>query len=627
MAASPRLLLIGWDGAEWEMISPLLDAGKLPNLAKLVQAGVLAKLGSLSPVLSAPLWTTVSTGRRPEQHGICGNIAPDNDGIGPISSTWRRGSTLWEICARAGRPAVVVDWPASWPAADLPGLVVASGKSAVPERLAGDVAELRVQPSELAREDLRPFVAGLDDLDPAKTPWLAALMHHLVQSAGTHTVATYLLENEPWDFAAVNYGALGNIMRDFLDCMPPRLPQVSEEMFTRCRGVVGQALILHDQMLGRIMACAGPDGTVLLCSNHGWLTGAQRPALEPGEHAFNVARERGQGWAVLRAPGGRADEIIYGGTLLDLAPTALWLLGLPVPKDWPGKVWYHAMKQPAQAEAVETHELAPLAVPAFPEPATEVACELHYVHGVYLLNAGRVKEAIPVLEEAHRTMHPRIGPGLMLINAYVGTRRFAEAKALLEELAARPEGGMKQRSGLKAKHPPQFDFMRGLIAQGEGRLDDARRNFEAALAAGAQTAELHTSLGRVHLARRRPAEARAAFRRALEIEPENAGAHYGLAAASYRLRDFPAAADHALEAASRRTEPFEFHLLLGLALGRTGQREQAVVALRHALARQPALLLAHRALVALHKKNPTESVLAETHRRAAREIRARLTAK
>jgi tetratricopeptide (TPR) repeat protein len=624
MANSRRLLLVGWDGAEWNLIAPLLDAGKLPNLAKLVEGGVLAKLGSLSPVISAPLWTTVATGRRPEQHGICGNFEAAGEGIAPVSAAWRRGSTLWEIVARAGRPAVAVDWPASAPAPGAPGLVLACGRFTTPDRLATDVAELRVEPGELSRDDLRSYVADVDALEPARETWLTALMTFLAGAAGTHAVATYLLENEPWDLALVNYGALGGIHREFLDCLPPRLPQVSEEVFVRCSGIVEQALILHDQMLGRLLALAGSDCSVLLCSDRGWLTGAQRPALQAGEHAFNVARVRSQGWAVLRTPGARADELLFGGSILDLAPTALWLLGLPVPNDWSGKVWYHAMAKPAEATEVGTHEPAPLAPPSLPEPTTEPAREWRHVLGAYLLNAGRLADAIPLLEEAHRAMPARIGPGLSLINAYVATRRFAEARGLLEELAARPEGGLKSRPGLKAKFPPQFEFMCGLIAQGEGRLDDARRHFEAALAAGAQTAELHANLGGVLLGLRRNREAQAAFQRGLGIDPESVTAHHGLAVASYRLRDFAAAAGHAMDAASRRTEPPEFHLLLGLALARTGQREQAVVALRNALLRQPALLLAHRTLVVLHKRNPAESVLAETHRRASREIRARL---
>ena len=47
-----KVLLIGWDGADWEMINPLLDGGELPHLSKVVQSGVIGNLATLSPCLS-----------------------------------------------------------------------------------------------------------------------------------------------------------------------------------------------------------------------------------------------------------------------------------------------------------------------------------------------------------------------------------------------------------------------------------------------------------------------------------------------------------------------------------------------------------------------------------------------
>jgi predicted AlkP superfamily phosphohydrolase/phosphomutase len=34
-----RVLIVGWDGADWEILDPLLAAGDLPNLAKLIARG------------------------------------------------------------------------------------------------------------------------------------------------------------------------------------------------------------------------------------------------------------------------------------------------------------------------------------------------------------------------------------------------------------------------------------------------------------------------------------------------------------------------------------------------------------------------------------------------------------
>jgi len=82
------LLLIGWDGADWDVINPLLDAGKMPNLKSLVNNGVIGDLATLYPELSPMLWTSIATGKRAYKHGIYGFSEPTPDGrsIRPISN-------------------------------------------------------------------------------------------------------------------------------------------------------------------------------------------------------------------------------------------------------------------------------------------------------------------------------------------------------------------------------------------------------------------------------------------------------------------------------------------------------------------------------------------------------------
>src|SRR5512136_1952148 len=92
-----RVLLIGWDAADWKVINPLLDAGKMPNLAKLVDGGVIGNLATLSPDLSPMLWTSIATGKRPFKHGVFGFTEPDPEtgGIRPITNLSRRTKAVW----------------------------------------------------------------------------------------------------------------------------------------------------------------------------------------------------------------------------------------------------------------------------------------------------------------------------------------------------------------------------------------------------------------------------------------------------------------------------------------------------------------------------------------------------
>src|SRR5436305_13393095 len=121
-----RVLLIGWDSADWEMIDPLLERGQMPALARLLADGVRGNLATLQPVLSPMLWTSIATGKRADTHGICGftEPLPDASGIGPVRSTSRKCKAIWNILTQTGLKTNVVGWFASHPAEPINGIMV-----------------------------------------------------------------------------------------------------------------------------------------------------------------------------------------------------------------------------------------------------------------------------------------------------------------------------------------------------------------------------------------------------------------------------------------------------------------------------------------------------------------------
>ena len=65
-----RVLLIGWDGADWRILDPMLEAGLLPNLASLVRRGAKGVLRSTVPNHSWSAWPSFLTGLDPANHGV-----------------------------------------------------------------------------------------------------------------------------------------------------------------------------------------------------------------------------------------------------------------------------------------------------------------------------------------------------------------------------------------------------------------------------------------------------------------------------------------------------------------------------------------------------------------------------
>ena len=73
-----KILLIGWDAADWKIINPLLDKGEMPALESLINNGVMGNIATLDPPLSPMLWTSIATGKRADKHGILGFTEPDS---------------------------------------------------------------------------------------------------------------------------------------------------------------------------------------------------------------------------------------------------------------------------------------------------------------------------------------------------------------------------------------------------------------------------------------------------------------------------------------------------------------------------------------------------------------------
>jgi len=121
-----RLLIVGLDGADWLILDPLLEQGKMPNLRRLIDHGVRAKLLTISPMLSPVIWTTIATGVEPGRHGILDFLVQKPDGTGrqPVTSLQRRTPTFWEMLGDAGATVGVVGWWATWPAGPVNGYLV-----------------------------------------------------------------------------------------------------------------------------------------------------------------------------------------------------------------------------------------------------------------------------------------------------------------------------------------------------------------------------------------------------------------------------------------------------------------------------------------------------------------------
>lgn len=375
--SKPRVLLIGWDAADWKVIQPLLDAGQMPNLARLIAGGVRGNIATLYPVLSPMLWTSIATGKRAYKHGIHGFSEPlaDGSGVRPITLLSRKTKAVWNILNQNGHRSIVVGWWPSHPAEPINGVMVSNhfqppagpldktpplpGGAVHPPSLAASLSELRVNPMELSGEFLRMFVPEYEKVDQAKDKRLHSLAKIIAETMSIHAAGTELLATQPWDFAAVYYCGIDHFGHGFMSYHPPRLPHIAERDFEIYQHVIANAYRYHDAMLGTLLEFADDNTTVILMSDHGFHPDHLRPGYIPAEPAGPAIEHRHFGILCLKGPGLRVNEQLFGASLLDICPTILALFGLPPGKDMDGKVLLTAFQEPPQVKPIESWDEAP----------------------------------------------------------------------------------------------------------------------------------------------------------------------------------------------------------------------------------------------------------------------------
>src|ERR1700685_3791884 len=210
---TPRILLIGWDAADWKVINPLMDAGKMPNVQRLVRNGASGQISTLHPPLSPMLWTSIATGKRPFKHGIHGfsEPTPDGRGVQPVTNLSRKSKALWNILHQNHLRSIVIGWWPSHPAEPIDGVMVSDqfhramgpldqgwpmrANAVHPRELAGTLAGLRVHPDQLTPEMVEPFIPLAREIDQDQDQRLAAFLRTLAECMSVQSAALWLAEN------------------------------------------------------------------------------------------------------------------------------------------------------------------------------------------------------------------------------------------------------------------------------------------------------------------------------------------------------------------------------------------------------------------------------------------------
>jgi hypothetical protein len=381
----PQVLLVAIDGAEWNLIHPLIEKGDLPTFKRVIEGGASGELASLPGKTSPAIWTTIITGKEPEHHGIPGWTIKDADGtVRLVTSNMRRQRTVWEILSDAGLRSTIVGWMATWPATPMNGWLVTSyspfvterpgpldktanplkgsiwkeiPRQTYPEDLIDELLPLRVTAPGLTHSQLGRFLERPGETDD---PVVAGLVQSLrVGLAGDLTfaaIAEDLLAKKPAEFSAVYFGGIDVVSHRFWRFMDQTYIHASDDEISRFGNVIPEYYRFVDERIDRILERVGPETTLVIISDHGF-QGARRVKKRAAELS---GVHRPQGVIVLYGKSVRAGASIADATVYDLCPTILALLHQPIARDMSGRVLTEAFDEsfpdPVSLGFVETYE-------------------------------------------------------------------------------------------------------------------------------------------------------------------------------------------------------------------------------------------------------------------------------
>jgi hypothetical protein len=607
---------VQWDAADWKVLHPLIDAGKMPALTRLVEEGVSGELLSVRPLVPAMLCTSIVTGKRAWQHGICNAMELGQHGRpATISAKGRRTVALWQMLAHTGRRSLVVGWPAShdektsncvfvsdrypeptagpgirpWPPAT-PGTYY-------PETLRAQLDPKRASPEQIDASVISRYIPEWERIDQKRDHRVGQLRLYLAADYSYQTAMLELLKLEPWDFAAVRFPALGSISQVFL---PPYLFQ-SDNSAPPGSGFYKDVLTMTyrilDNMLNQLVTLAGKDATVMLISAHGTQTQGVPPGgFTPGNQE---SWKSPNGIFVAQGPNFVRDALLHGAGVLDVAPTILACYELPFGNDMEGRVLLEAFRTTPEITRVDSWDsqvgIQPLAgienAPLDSPAATAWRRESDWLFVQSAMEAGRYSEVMPVLNRLFREFPERMDISYALFQCQLALNQLSDASDTLEVvLESIPPGAAS------------------LLPRAE--LAVAKKDFPKARTLAAELSGLNPThpqiLRRFGLLLLRLREWNALEQiasRALDLDKQDHLAWLGLAAAQIRKGKLKEAEESATKAISLKYFLPDAHFILARVLVAQGRWQEAHNAMQAVLKIQPE----NRTAATYLKRIPTNS--------------------
>ncbi len=269
LAIGKQVIVLGFDGATFDLIKPWVQQGKLLALAKLMETGAWGNLTSTKPPHSPAAWSTFATGVNPGKHGI---IDFRKRKLGTydtplINGSHRHGYPIWKILSDHHKTVGIVNIPMTYPPEPVNGCFI-SGMDA-PNGVTdytypvGLISELRAEVGD--------YIVGLPWTEDVRKGDYGTVWQKIDQALEKRIdTVRYLLKSYEFDFFAVNFSATDAIQHHFWRFIDPTHPQYDEKGALDYGHCVYDIYRKLDDFLAEVWSDLNEESILLVMSDHGF---------------------------------------------------------------------------------------------------------------------------------------------------------------------------------------------------------------------------------------------------------------------------------------------------------------------------------------------------------------------
>jgi predicted AlkP superfamily phosphohydrolase/phosphomutase len=264
--SAKRMLVVGIDGATFDLVRPFMEAGDMPTLKALVARGVSGDLESTIPPITGPAWASFMTGSNPGRHSVGDFMRrrPNQYTLQPVNSRSVHAVTLWELMGDAGKNVIVMNVPVTYPASPVNGIMVTG-------LLTPSSSEDFSYPHNISGELLKKFDYQVHLREAYSKAGVERYLADLRQmEAKRLQAAEHLMNKIDWDFCMVHFVATDAMQHTLWHLIDESHPLHDPQEASRYGGAIRDMYRQVDQALARLIELAGEDTTVVVLSDHGF---------------------------------------------------------------------------------------------------------------------------------------------------------------------------------------------------------------------------------------------------------------------------------------------------------------------------------------------------------------------